>query len=151
MSETLENLLRETRRFEPPAALAAQANVTAEAYEQAAADRLGFWSAQARRLSWAKEWDEVLDWSRPPFAKWFVGGTLNVAYNCVDRHVEAGRGDQVAIHFEGEPGDTRTITYGQLKDEVCKTANALLELGLAKGDRVMIYLPMIPEAVVAML
>src|SRR5881394_3118075 len=90
MSETLENLLQETRRFAPPPELAAQANVTAAAYEQANADRLGFWATQARRLSWAKEWDEVLDWSNPPFAKWFVGGQLNIAYNCLDRHVEAG-------------------------------------------------------------
>src|SRR4051812_16698331 len=151
MSETLENLLRETRRFEPPAELAANANVSAEAYEQAAADRLGFWSAQARRLSWAKEWDEVLDWSKPPFAKWFVGGRLNVAYNCVDRHVEAGRGDKVAIHWEGEPGDTRTITYADLQKSVSQAANTLTDLGVAAGDRVAIYLPMIPEAAVAML
>jgi acetyl-CoA synthetase len=151
MSETLENLLRETRRFEPPAALAAQANVTAEAYEQAAADRLGFWSDQARRLSWAREWDEVLDWSKPPFAKWFVGGRLNVAYNCLDRHVEAGRGNKVAIHWEGEPGDARTITYSDLYRSVCQAANALTGLGVVAGDRVAIYLPMIPEAAVAML
>jgi acetyl-CoA synthetase len=151
MSETLENLLRETRRFEPPAGLAAEANVTAEAYEQAAADRLGFWSAQAGRLSWAKEWDEVLDWSNPPFAKWFVGGRLNVAYNCLDRHIEAGRGDKVAIHWEGEPGDTRTITYADLHRSVCQAANALTGLGVTAGDRVAIYLPMIPEAAVAML
>src|SRR4051812_32768156 len=151
MSETLENLLRETRRFEPPAELAANANVSAEAYEQAAADRLGFWSAQARRLSWAKEWDEVLDWSKPPFAKWFVGGQLNVAYNCLDRHVEAGRGDKVAIHWEGEPGDTRTVTYAELHKLTCQAANALTELGVTAGDRVAIYLPMIPEAAVAML
>src|SRR4051812_3607293 len=151
MSETLENLLRETRRFEPPAELAANANVSAEAYEQAAADRLGFWSAQARRLSWAKEWDEVLDWSNPPFAKWFVGGQLNVAYNCLDRHIEAGRGDKVAIHWEGEPGDTRTITYADLYRSVCQAANALTGLGVQARDRVTIYMPMIPEAVVAML
>src|SRR3989440_5122102 len=151
MSETLENLLRETRRFEPPAALAAEANVTAEAYGQAAQGRRGFWSAQARRLSWAKEWDEVLGWSKPPFARWFGGGRLNVAYNCLDRHVEAGRGDKVAIHWEGEPGDTRTITYSDLHRSVCQAANALTSLGIVAGDRVAIYLPMIPEAAVAML
>ncbi len=95
--------------------------------------------------------DQVLDWSDAPFAKWFVGGKLNVAYNCVDRHVEAGHGDQVAYHWEGEPGDTRTITYAELKDEVCKAANALIELGVQAGDRVAIYLPMIPETVIAML
>ncbi|MGH2598359.1 MAG: acetate--CoA ligase, partial [Dehalococcoidia bacterium] len=100
---------------------------------------------------WQKEWDTVLDWSNPPFAKWFVGGKLNVAYNCVDRHVEAGHGDRVAIHWEGEPGDTRAITYADLKREVCKAANALTALGLRKGDRAAIYMPMIPETVVAML
>ncbi len=148
---TLSNLLHETRRFEPPAELAAAANVTAEAYEEAAKDRLAFWEQQARRLSWAKTWDQALDWSEAPFAKWFVGGTLNAAYNCVDRHVEAGNGDKVAYYWEGEPGDTRTITYAQLKDEVNRAANALLGLGVTKGDRVAIYLPMIPETVFAML
>ncbi|MDX6431491.1 MAG: acetyl-CoA synthetase, partial [Streptosporangiaceae bacterium] len=150
--ETLSNLLNETRRFAPPPELAASANVTAEAYDEAAADRLAFWAKQADRLTWTKRWDTVLDWSNPPFAKWFVGGELNVAYNCVDRHVEAGRGAKVAIHWEGEPeGDSRTITYADLRREVNKTANALLELGVRKGDRVAIYLPMIPEAVVSML
>jgi acetyl-CoA synthetase len=147
---TLSNLLHETRRFPPPADFAAAANVTADAYRVAAADRLGFWAEQARRLSWAKEWDQVLDWQLP-FAKWFVGGQLNAAYNCVDRHVEAGRGDKVAFHWEGEPGDTRTITYAELLREVSRAANALTELGVNKGDRVAIYLPMIPETVIAML
>ena len=112
---------------------------------------MAFWDTQARALSWATEWNQVLDWSDAPFARWFVGGTLNVAYNCVDRHVEAGNGDRVAIHFEGEPGDTRTITYADLQNEVSRAANALLSLGVAKGDRVAIYLPMIPEAAIAML
>jgi acetyl-CoA synthetase len=151
MSETLENLLREERKFEPPADLAGHANVTAAAYAEANADRLGFWETQARRLSWSKPWDTVLDWSRPPFAKWFVGGQLNIAYNCVDRHVEAGRGDKVAIHWEGEPGDTRTITYGDLQKSVAQAANALTSLGIVAGDRVAIYMPMIPEAAIAML
>jgi acetyl-CoA synthetase len=151
MSETLENLLQETRQFEPPADLAANANVTAAAYEEARADRLGFWARQAQRLDWARPWDEVLDWSEPPFAKWFVGGQLNVAYNCLDRHVAAGRGDRVAIHWEGEPGDTRTITYAELHRSVCQAANALTGLGVVAGDRVAIYLPMVPEAAVAML
>ncbi|MBK3626966.1 acetate--CoA ligase [Streptomyces sp. MBT49] len=150
-NESLANLLKEERRFAPPADLAAAANVTAEAYEQAKADRLGFWAEQARRLTWAKEPTETLDWSNPPFAKWFKDGELNVAYNCVDRHVEAGLGDRVAIHFEGEPGDSRAITYAELKDEVSKAANALLELGVRKGDRVAVYMPMIPETAVAML
>ena len=150
--QTLANLLKEDRRFEPPAELAASANVTAEAYDAAKADREGFWAEQASRLSWDKQWDQVLDWSNAPFAKWFVGGKLNAAYNCVDRHVEAGRGDKVALHWVGEPeGDTRDLTYAELKDEVSKAANALTELGVGTGDRVAIYLPMIPEAIVAML
>jgi acetyl-CoA synthetase len=148
MSESTE---LEGRRFPVPEQLAAQANVGPDVYERAAQDRLGFWAEAADRLTWTQKWDEVLDWSNPPFAKWFVGGKLNVAYNCVDRHVEAGHGEQVAYHWEGEPGDTRTITYAQLKDEVCKAANALVELGVQTGDRVAIYMPMIPEAVVAML
>ncbi|MFJ6196550.1 acetate--CoA ligase [Micromonospora sp. NPDC092111] len=151
MSEALANLLNETRQFPPPAALAAEANVTADAYDEAAADRLAFWERQAGRLTWAKPWDEVLDWSNPPFAKWFVGGQLNVAYNCLDRHVAAGRGDKVAIHWEGEPGDTRTLTYADLHELTCQAANALTGLGVTAGDRVAIYLPMIPEAAVAML
>ncbi|MFI1584862.1 acetate--CoA ligase [Embleya sp. NPDC020630] len=149
--EALSNLLREERRFAPPPALAADANVKADAYERAEADRLGFWAEQARRLDWAVEPQETLDWSTPPFAKWFADGKLNVAYNCVDRHVEAGHGDRVAIHFEGEPGDTRTLTYADLKREVSKAANALTSLGVEAGDRVAIYLPMIPEVVISML
>jgi acetyl-CoA synthetase len=149
--ETLSNLLQETRRFPPPADLAASANVKADAYERAAEDRLGFWAEQADRLAWTKRWDDVLDWSNPPFAKWFVGGELNVAYNCVDRHVEAGRGEKVAFHWEGEPGDSRTLTYADLQGEVNRAANALLELGVRKGDRVAIYLPMIPELPISML
>ncbi|MGW2623328.1 acetate--CoA ligase [Micromonospora taraxaci] len=151
MSEALANLLNETRQFPPPAELAAHANVTIDAYAEAEADRLAFWAKQADRLAWSKKWDEVLDWSNPPFAKWFVGGQLNVAYNCLDRHVEAGLGDKVAIHWEGEPGDTRTITYAELHELTCRAANALTDLGVTAGDRVAIYLPMIPEAAVAML
>src|SRR3954454_3773040 len=153
MSETsADTSTTEGRTFAPPPELAAHANVGPEIYEEAERDRLGFWANAARRLTWTQEWDEVLDWSNPPFAKWFVGGKLNVAYNCVDRHVEDGHGDQVAYFWEGEPADdTRTITYAELKDEVCKAANALLELGVQAGDRVAIYLPMITETVVAML
>ena len=151
-SEALSNLLHEERRFPPPDDFAAQANATPALYESAKADRLAFWENQARELiSWDTEFSQVLDWSQRPFAKWFVGGKLNVAYNCVDRHVEAGYGDQVAIHWEGEPGDTRTITYADLKDEVNRAANALSELGVQKGDRVAIYMPMIPETAIAML
>ncbi|WP_131743155.1 acetate--CoA ligase [Actinomadura roseirufa] len=142
--------MRENRRFAPPAALAGAANVTGDAYAAASADRIAFWEEQARRLDWERPWTTALDW-RPPFARWFSGGRLNVAVNAVDRHVAAGHGDQVALHWEGEPGDTRTITYARLQDEVCKAANALSELGVRAGDRVMIYLPMIPEAVFSML
>jgi acetyl-CoA synthetase len=151
-NEALSNLSTEDRRFDPPAEFAADANLKAEAYDEADADRLEFWEKQADRLSWDTRWSEVLDWSNPPFAKWFVGGKLNAAYNCVDRHVEAGAGGKVAFHWVGEPEDEgREITYAQLKDEVCQAANALTALGVEKGDRVAIYLPMIPEAVVAML
>ena len=150
--ETLSNLLKEDRRFEPPAELAASANVTAEAYAAAERDPEGFWAEQAGRLDWATPWERVLNWDDPPFAKWFEGGRLNAAYNCVDRHVEAGRGDKVAFHFVGEPlDDTRDITYAELQDLVSQAANALVDLGVQTGDRVAIYMPMIPEAVVAML
>ncbi|NMH98679.1 acetate--CoA ligase [Pseudonocardia acidicola] len=147
---TLSNLSTESRSFPPAEEFAAQANATEGWYARADDDREAFWAEQADRLSWAQKWDEVLEWDAP-FAKWFVGGKLNVAYNCVDRHVEAGHGDQVAYHWEGEPGDTRTITYADLQREVSKTANALIELGVGKGDRVAIQLPMIPEAVFSML
>ncbi|MGH3522644.1 MAG: acetate--CoA ligase [Mycobacterium sp.] len=138
--------------YPPDAEFAAQANVTDEVYREADQDRLTFWAEQANRLSWATPFEQVLDWSEAPFAKWFIDGTLNVAYNCVDRHVEAGNGDRVAIHWEGEPvGDSRTLTYSDLHVQVCKAANALSGLGLVAGDRVAIYLPMIPEALIAML
>src|SRR6476659_8016059 len=148
---TLDNLGTEDRVFPPSAEFVGNANVSAEVYERAAADPEAFWAEQANRLSWVSPFSRVLDWSEAPHAKWFADGTLNVAVNCVDRHVDAGHGEQVAIHWEGEPGDTRTITYAQLQTEVCKTANALVALGLKTGDRVAIYLPMIPEAVFAML
>ena len=136
----------------PDPAFTAQANGTAEMYDEAAADHEGFWARQAReRITWSTDFERTLDWDDAPFAKWFVGGRLNVAHNCVDRHVEAGHGDRVAIHFEGEGGDTRTITYADLQREVCKTANALTELGVGTGDTVAIYMPMIPETVFTML
>jgi acetyl-CoA synthetase len=150
-SSALDNLLTESRSFPPSEEFAAQANATAALRQEADADREAFWAKQAERLTWATKWDQVLDWSGAPFAKWFVGGKLNVAYNCVDRHVESGHGDQVAIHWVGEPGDTRTITYADLKREVSKAANALASLGLTAGDRVAIYMPMVPEAIFSML
>jgi acetyl-CoA synthetase len=138
--------------YPPSAEFAANANATAELYEAAEKDRLAFWAEQANRLSWETPFTDVLDWSEAPFAKWFVGGKLNVAYNCVDRHVEAGKGDRVAIHWEGEPvGDSRTLTYSDLLAEVSRAANVLSDLGLVAEDRVAIYMPMVPEAIVAML
>ena len=148
---SIDSLLHEDRRFPPSPEFAAQAIAKPALYEQAKADRLGFWAEQARRLHWHEPFTETLDWSNPPFARWFADGKLNVAYNCLDRHVEAGNGDRVAIHWEGEPGDTRTITYAELTADVKRAANALAALGIGQGDRVAIYLPMIPEAVVAML
>ncbi len=151
-SENLSSLAKEERRFEPPQGFAEQANLTAQAYEDAEADRLGFWEKQAERLDWEQKWETVLDWDDPPFAQWFVGGRINAAYNCVDRHVEAGHGDRVAFHWVGEPeDDTRDLTYAELKDEVSQAANALVELGVQTGDRVAIYMPMIPETAIAML
>jgi acetyl-CoA synthetase len=151
-SPSLENLLTEERRFAPDPEFAAQANAHPELYPWAAADRAGFWADQARELiSWQQPFTEVLDWSGAPVARWFADGRLNACYNAVDRHVEAGRGDRVALHFEGEPGDTRTYTYADLQRETSRVANVLTELGVGTGDRVAIYLPMIPEAVVAML
>ncbi|MDN5807250.1 MAG: acetate--CoA ligase [Brevibacterium sp.] len=148
---TIEELSHEGRTFEPPEQFAAHANVTADEYDKAAADRIGYWGEQANRITWDEPFSEVLDWSDAPFAKWYVGGRLNAAYNCVDRHVEAGLGERVAYYFEGENGDTRTITYSDLLREVSKAANALIELGVKTGDRVAIYMPMIPETVFAML
>lgn len=148
--ESIDNLGSENRHFPPSAEFSAQANAQPGIYEEAASDRLGFWAKQAGALHWTKTWDEVLDW-KVPFAKWFVGGKLNASYNCLDRHVIEGRGDRVAYYFEGEPGDTRTITYAQMLHDVKKASNALIELGVKAGDRVAIYMPMIPEAAVAML
>ncbi len=149
--EALENLLSENRTFPPDQRFADAANVGAEAYDTAAADRMGFWDAQARRLEWAQPWQDVVDWNNAPFAKWFVGGRINASVNCVDRHVAAGRGGQTALIFEAESGESRHISYAELLDDVCRAANALTSLGVGAGDRVAIYMPMIPEAVVAML
>ncbi len=151
-SPSLENLLTEDRRFPPDPQFSEHANAHPELYAWAAADRTGFWADQARELiSWHRPFTEVLDWSGAPVARWFADGELNACYNAVDRHVEAGHGDRVALHFEGEPGDTRTLTYADLQREVSRVAHVLTGLGVATGDRVAIYLPMIPEAVIAML
>jgi acetyl-CoA synthetase len=152
MSEPeLDALLHETRRFDPPEELAANANAQASLYDEAAKDPTAFWAKQAEALTWETKWDQVLDW-QPPFAKWFIGGKLNACVNAVDRHVDAGKGDKVAIHWVGDgERDTRDVTYADLKREVCKAANALTDLGVGAGDRVTIYMPMIPETVVTVL
>jgi acetyl-CoA synthetase len=150
-SEALSNLSHEDRRFPPSEDFAANAVATADLYEDAANDRLAFWEEQARRLDWETPWDQTLDW-QVPFAKWFVGGRLNVAVNCVDRHVEAGNGDRVAFHWQGDPeGDRRTITYAELQTMVARAANGLTELGVTAGDPVAVYMPMVPETVVTLL
>ena len=153
MSEpTIEDYYVEERTFPPSDHFQANAIIADRSlYEEAEADRLGFWARQARELvTWFDDFETVLEWDLP-FAKWFVEGKLNVSYNCLDRHVEAGRGDKVAFHWEGEPGDTRTITYSELLEEVSKFSNVLKDLGVEKGDRVCIYMPMILELPVAML
>jgi acetyl-CoA synthetase len=149
-NETLENLMNETRTFLPSEEFAADANAQPFIYAQANQDRIAFWEEAADQLQWDRRWDQALHW-QAPFAQWFVGGRLNASVNCLDRHVSEGRGDRIAFHFEGEPGDSRTITYAQLLKEVKQAANALTELGIKTGDRVAIYMPMIPEAAVAML
>ena len=150
-SPEIENLLAESRTFPPDPGFAARANAKADLYDEAERDFEAFWAKHAReRLDWARPFETTLEWDLP-FAKWFVGGRLNVAYNCVDRHVERGLGDKVAYHWIGEPGDTRTLTFRDLQREVSKAANALKELGVRTGDRVAIYMPMIPELPIAML
>ncbi|MDH5316629.1 MAG: acetate--CoA ligase, partial [Gemmatimonadota bacterium] len=150
MTDQLATLLSEDRRFAPSPEFAAQALGTGALYEAARADRLAFWEEQARALDWMVPWSRVLEW-KPPHARWFVGGKLNVAANCVDRHLTGPRRNKAAIIWEGEPGDRRTLTYWELAREVGRAANALRTLGVKKGDRVAIYLPMIPEAAIAML
>ena len=152
MSPAIENLQTETRKFPPSEAFKKNALVTdTSLYDEANEDWQGFWAKQAAELlDWSQDWQTILEWNEP-FAKWFVGGKLNASYNCVDRHVKAGNGDRVAFYFEGEPGDTRTITYADLLEDVSKFANALKSLGVARGDRVNIYMGMIPELPVALL
>ena len=147
---TIEALYGESRTFPPSPEFVETANLADPAIYDAVQDPETFWATQAASLSWIRKWDQVLEWD-PPFARWFLGGKLNVAYNCLDRHVEAGKGDKVAFHWEGEPGDTKTITYAGLLREVSKAANALKELGVRKGDRVAIYMPMILELPIAVL
>jgi acetyl-CoA synthetase len=150
---TIENLLREERTFLPSEEFVASALLTDPGIHERAASEEGFrafWTEEGNRLEWMEPWNDLYAWE-PPYAKWFIGGKLNVSVNCLDRHVNAGLGDRVAYHWEGEPGDTRTITYQELLDEVCRFTNALRELGVKKGDRVAIYMPMIPELPVAML
>jgi acetyl-CoA synthetase len=149
-SESLENLSTENRTFPPSAAFSEQANASSDLYARADKDRLAFWDEQASTLNWHKKWDKTLKWESP-FAQWFVGGKINATVNAVDRHVAEGNGDRIAFHFEGEPGDTRTISYAQLLIDVSKAANALTEIGISSEDRVAIYMPLIPEAIVAML
>ena len=150
-SETLDNLSSENRTFAPSPEFTAQANAQPSLYSEADRDGVAFWERQAEALLWDRKWDTALDWSNAPFAKWFVGGKINASVNALDRHVAEGHGGRIAFHFEGEPGDTRDISYAQLLTEVSKAANALTEMGITSGDRVAIYMPLIPEAAVAML
>src|SRR3954467_11907024 len=151
LEDRLEELL-EQETFSPPDEFRENANISDESiYDEADKDYEGFWAQQAETLDWEQKWDQVLDWSDPPNAKWFVGGKLNVAYNGVDRHVEAGNGDRVAFHWRGEEGETRDVTYADLHRDVQRFANALKDRGIGKGDVVGIFLPMIPEVAVAML
>src|SRR5436189_3936234 len=151
LERDLEQML-DVERFPPPEDFREQALITDESiYEEADRDYEGFWAKQAEALDWEQKWDQVLDWSDPPHAKWFVGGKLNVAYNCVDRHVEAGNGDRVAFHWRGEEGEERDLTYADLLDGTQRMANVLKDHGIEKGDVVGIYLPMIPEVAMAML
>ena len=147
----IEALLHEERTFAPSEEFRRQANIADPAvYEEALRDPEGFWANFAEQLDWFRKWDKVLDWD-PPHAKWFVGGKINVSYNCIDRHLTGPRRNKAAIVWEGEPGDWKVYTYRDLYREVCKFANGLKSLGVQKGDRVTIYLPMVPELPIAML
>ena len=150
LEQQLEELL-DQERFPPPDGFKEQAVVSDDAIYEQAEDYEAFWAERAETLDWDTKWDQVLDWSNPPFAKWFVGGKLNVSYNCLDRHVEAGNGERVAYHWRGEEGEELDVTYAALHADVQKLANALKSLDVKKGDVVAIYLPMIPEVAVAML
>lgn len=147
----IESLQSEVGSFPAPPAFAEAAQFGPEIYDEAKADPVAFWAKQAKSLHWHKPFTQTLDWSNPPFAKWFEDGEINLAYNCLDRHVLAGNGDRIAIYWEGEPGDKRAISYTELLSEVKRAANLLTSLGIHEGDRVAVYLPMIPEAVISML
>ncbi|MFV1993970.1 MAG: acetate--CoA ligase [Verrucomicrobiales bacterium] len=156
MSNKIESHLEETRVFDPPSEFSSLARIgSREDYDKLYRESIDspetFWAREASELSWQRPWDQVLDWSNPPFAKWFTGGQVNISENCLDRHLDGPRRDKIAILWEGEPGDVRRITYGELHQQVCAFANVLLSNGVAKGDRVLIYMPMVPEAAVAML
>ncbi|RMG27094.1 MAG: acetyl-coenzyme A synthetase, partial [Armatimonadetes bacterium] len=151
MSETIAALLKEGRHFPPPEEFVAQANVSdPSVYDRANRDPVGFWSEWANRLDWFEPWQNALEWE-PPYAKWFTGGKLNACYNCVDRHVLNGKGDRVALIWEGEPGEVVSWTYAELQAKVCQIANALKQIGVKKGEIVCLYMPMVPEIVAAML
>ncbi|MCU1513291.1 MAG: acsA 2 [Microbacteriaceae bacterium] len=150
-TNSIDSLQHEGPRFAPSPEFTANAIASGQLYEQAQADRLGFWATQAKALHWHRDFTQVLDWSDAPFAKWFADGELNVAYNCLDRHVLAGNGERIAIHWEGEPGDSRSISYAELTAEVKQAANLLTKLGVSSGDTVAIYLPNVPEALISML
>ena len=155
-TNNIESVLKEDRVFAPPAEFSSRARIQSldqyeELHRQSVADPQAWWSEQAASLHWQQRWNTVLDWSNPPFARWFDGGKINAAENCLDRHVSAGRGDKIAFHFVGEPGDRRDVTYGEMLRDTCRFANGLKRLGVQPGDRVLIYMPMVPEAAVAML
>ena len=151
VSPSIEALLSEERRFPPSQEFIDQANVSdPDVYQRADADYEGFWESWAEELHWFEKWDKVLQWD-PPFAQWFLGGKTNISYNCLDRHLEGPRRNKAAIVWEGEPGDWQVYTYGDLHREVCRFANGLKSLGVKKGDRVTLYMPMIPELAIAML
>src|SRR4030095_16307081 len=154
-STAIESVLHESRMFPPPADFAANAHVKSfeeytKLYDEAAKDPEAFWAKQAEDLHWFKKWDTVLEWNEP-FAKWFVGGKLNISYNCLDRHLKTDRRDKTAFIWEGEPGENRTLTYAQLHFEVSRFANVLKKLGVVRGDRVALYMPLVPELAIAML
>ncbi|HXF42677.1 MAG TPA: AMP-binding protein, partial [Pyrinomonadaceae bacterium] len=150
----IESVLKENRSFPPSEAFVKQANLGPEEYrqmlEKAEADTTGFWEDRARELDWFSGWEKALEWN-PPFAKWFVGGKINASYNCLDRHLKSGKGDKTAIIWEGEPGEVRKLSYREVYEEVCRLSNALKKIGVEKGDRIAMYMPLVPELAISML